>query len=384
MSRKLDNWLTAYREYTEGTESPPLFHLWVAVGTIAGAAQRKIYMDADYFQVHSNMYIILVSPPGKSRKTTALRIGKNLLKGAMEYGQDIHFSTQASSVAALVKQFIAIKNKDHQSLTAFSSELGSLLGASSIEMVDFLVDIYDCNPDWDKQTVQRGLEKIERPWLNILAATTPQWMGDHLSKTAVEGGFVSRSVFIYEDTRKRVAFPKLTEEQKVLQRYLKHDLAQIAQLSGEMRFSPDAKEFYKDWYENILDVKQDGDYRLIGYYERKHIQVLKVAMTLSLAEGDSLILQVRDIETAIGLLGEIESGMKRAFSAVGKNVYSTDLDRIREQIERAGRSSYKQLLTNNIHAVEKERFDSLLSSLIDMGEVERDGSFYIPCRNGKA
>lgn len=381
MPRKLPNWLLAYEEYTEGTESPPLFHLWVAVGTIAGAAQRKIFMDAGYFQVHSNMYIILVSPPGRSRKTTALRIGKNLLKGAMEYGSEVHFSTQASSVAALVKQFIAIKNKDHQSLTAFSSELGSLLGTSSIEMVDFLVDIYDCNPDWDKQTVQRGLEKIERPWLNVLAATTPQWMGDHLSKTAVEGGFVSRSIFIYEDMRRRVAFPELTEAQKTLQRYLKHDLAEIAKLKGEMKFSPDAKEWYKDWYENKFDGKQDGDYRLGGYYERKHIQLLKVAMALSLAQGDSLILEVNDVQTALHLLEEIEAGMKRAFSSVGKNIYSTDLDRIREQIQHAGKASYKQLLVNNIHAVEKEVFDRLLLSLINMGEVNREGDFYVPANH---
>ena len=158
--RQLDNWLDAYREYTAGTESPPNFHLWVALGTIAAAMQRKISMDAGYFDVHSNMYIILTSPPGRSRKSTALRIGKKLLSGLKDYGQEIHFSTQASSVAALVRQLVSIPNKEHQSLTAFSSELGSLLGSKSIEMTDFLVDIYDCDPGWDKQTIARDLEKI--------------------------------------------------------------------------------------------------------------------------------------------------------------------------------------------------------------------------------
>lgn len=214
MPRKLENWLAAYQEFTSGTESPPTFHFWVGIGTIAGAAQRKIKMDAGYFEIHSNLYIVLVSPAGKSRKTTALRIGKGLLSAAKDYGQDINFSTQSATPAALVRQFVSITNSEHQSLTTFSAELGSLLGSRSAEVTDFLTDIYDANPDWDKQTVSRGLEKIGKPWFNLLAATTPQWMGDNLSKTAMEGGFVSRTIFIYQDTRLRVAFHELTDREK--------------------------------------------------------------------------------------------------------------------------------------------------------------------------
>jgi hypothetical protein len=384
-TRKLGNWIEEYRNFTSGTESPAAFHLWVALGTISAAAQRKISMDAGYFDVHSNMFIILTSPPGKSRKSTALRIGKSLLRGLKDYGQDIHFSTQASSVAALVKQLTAIPNKDHQSLTAFSSELGSLLGSKSIEMTDFLVDIYDCDPDWDKQTMQRGLEKIEFPWLTLLAATTPQWLGDNLSKTAVEGGFVARSVFVYEETRLLVAFPELTEEQKKLKKLLIHDLAIISALKGRMTFSPEAKEFYKDWYENPKRLAgPTRDYRISGYYERKHIHVLKVAMALSLAAKNQLVLDVESIRAAILLLGSIEPGMRKAFSAVGKNPHATVIERIRDQIVDSGRIPYKRLLAANINDVGKDDFDKLLESLVDMGDIDWDGKNLIDARSSAA
>lgn len=383
MARRLANWLQGYREYTDGTESPEIFHLWVALGTIASAAQRKIMMDAGYYHVHSNMYIVLVSPPGRSRKSTSLRIGKNILKGLPDWGQEVYFSTQASSVAALVKQMSAIPNKEHQSLTAYSSELGSLLGSKSVEMTDFLVDIYDCEPDWDKQTVGRGLEKIDRPWFNLLAATTPQWMGDNLSRTAIEGGFVSRTIFVFDDTRKRVAFPELTEHQKVLQKHLMSDLAQIATIKGKFTFSPEGKEFYRHWYENASQP-ENVDYRITGFYERKHIHVLKVAMAVSLAESDKLVLEPRDIDVAINLLTELEPGMRRAFSAVGKNVYSTDLERIKTQIVESGGLSYKQLIAANIHSVEKEQLDKLLQTLVYMGEVEAvTGNRFVPTNGGK-
>lgn len=387
-SRKLPNWLQAYAEFTQGTESPEIFHLWVALGTLAGAAQRKIVMDLGYFHVHTNMFIVLVSPPGRSRKSTALRIGKSILKDVPLYGVDLFFSTQASSVAALVKQMAAIneKNKDHQSLTAFSSELGSLLGTKSVEMTDFLVDIYDCEPDWDKQTVGRGLEKIDRPWLNLVGATTPQWMGDNLSSTAIEGGFVSRTVFVFDDTRKRVAFPSLSEHQKGLRKALVHDLAHIAKLKGTATLSDEATEYYTHWYEKISDSK-DIDYRIAGFYERKHIHVFKVAMALSLAENDSLVIERRDVETAIAMLDELEIGMKRAFSAVGKNAYSTDIERIKSQIwdngTKNGGLHYKQLLAANIHSIEKDQLDKIIQALVSMGEIVGTKHFrFVPNQEG--
>lgn len=373
MARKLGNWLEAYREYTSGTESPASFHLWVALGTLAAAAQRKVFMDAGYYHVHSNMFVILVSPPGKSRKSTALRIGKNLLVGLKDYGSQINFSTQASSVAALVQQLSAIQNKEHQSLTAFSSELGTLLGTKSPEMIDFLVDIYDADPNWDKQTVARKLEKIDHPWFNLLAATTPQWMGDNLSKTAVEGGFVSRSVFVYDDTRLLVAFPELTDEQKALKKLLMHDLAEIASAKGQFTFHPDARKVYQEWYENPERLIGATDYRTSGFYEREHIHVLKVAMMLSLASKDKLVLMPEEIQAAILLLNDVKPGLKRAFSAVGKNTFGTTIERVRDQILSAGKIHYKKILALNIHDVTKDELDKLLESLDKMGEIIWNG-----------
>lgn len=382
--RKLANWLQAYHAYVEGTESLPIFHWWTALGTLAGAAQRKIFMDMGYYQVHSNLFVVLVSRPGVGRKTTALRIGKGLLRGTKDYGVDINFSTQASSVAALVRQFTGIANKEHQSLTAYINELGSLLGTKSTETTDFLTDIFDGNPDWDKQTISRGLEKIEKPWFNMMGGTTPQWLGENLSETAVEGGFVSRTVFVYgHEHGDLVAFPELTDEQKELRRHLMHDLAVIAQIKGEFRFTDEARNWYEQWYEDPARLSREYDERLTGYYQRKHIHMKKVAMLLRLSEGtteksEDLVVQLQDVQTALGVLEEIEPGMKKAFTAVGKNVLSTDLERIRDQIFKNGRIRYKEVLASHIHSVPKEDLDKLLQTLMDMGEITKEGEYFVP------
>lgn len=375
MKRKLENWIETYREFTSGTESPMKFHLWVALSVIAAAAQRKISLDMGYFDVHTNMYVILTSPPGRSRKSTALRIGKSMLRGLKDYGVPIFFSTQASSVAALVQQLSAITGttKEHQSLTGFSSELGTLLGVKSIEMTDFLTDIYDCDPDWDKQTAARGLEKVAFPWFNLLAATTPQWLGDNLSKTAVEGGFVARSIFVYEDTRLRVAWPELTEEQKKQKQLLVHDLAQIATLKGRMKITPEAKTYFQEWYEDPKRLNNEESSRVASFFEREHIHVLKVAMALSLGIKDTLELDVPDIKAAIGLLNDIKPGLEKAFSGVGRNVHSTVIEQIRNVIIERGKIPYKKLLATFINDVSsREDFDSVLATLVDTGDIAWD------------
>jgi hypothetical protein len=380
MARKLQNWLIGYRDYTAGTESPSVFHLWVGLSTLAGAAQRKIYLDHDFFQTHTNMFIVLVSPPGRSRKTTAMRMGKNLLKGVKDYGQDVFFSTQASSVAALVQQFVKISTKDHQSLTTFSYELGSLLGVKNDDVTNFLTDIYDCNPDWDKQTVGRGLELIERPWLNLLGATTPTWLGDNLSSTALEGGFMRRILFVYEDTRLLIALPKMTKAQKAIRQDLIEDLAHITALKGTFSFADKATEsFYESWYENPKRLELETNPMLSGFYEVKAEHIKKVAMMLSLSEGDSLVITQGHLEAAIGMVEELEPGMKKALMSIGKNPFSTDLDRISDQIHTAGSLTYRQLLAMNIHSLEKAHFDDNLMTLVEIGRAYREnGVYYSP------
>lgn len=360
--RKLSNWLRAYGEFTARTEPPATFHLWVGISMMAAAMQRKLYIDAGHFIAHSNMYIVLVSPPGRSKKGTAMKIGKGILKGIDDYAQEIHFSTQASSVAALVSQMSKIENKAHQSLTSISWELGSLLGSKTDEMTMFLTDIFDCEPDWDKQTIGRGLEKISAPWLNLLAGTTPQWMGDNLSRTALEGGFVGRTVFVYEDSRRLISFRPYSEDELLLKRELIHDLAHIAGKAGQFVFSPEGQEFWDDWYEDESRLN-DIDYRLSGYYERKPIQVLKLAMVYSLSVKDELIITPDDLGRALDTLAEIEPGMYKAFQSVGKNIYSVEAERIRSQIRSAGAISLRKVVSLNSRDLELEQIMKILQTL---------------------
>jgi hypothetical protein len=373
--RLLPSWLLGYRDFTVDNEAPESYHLWVGLAVIAGAAQRKIYMKEKHREILSNLYVILAGPSGKTRKTTAIKIGEGFLREI----PGIHFSTKAGSVAAMISQLaeIAKTDKDHQSMTVISHELGTFLSNDPVAAVDIMTDLFDGNPGWDKQTISRGVEQIPKPWVNLIAGTTPRWMGDNFSDTFVEGGFAARCLFVYEkDKSKLIPRQEETPESVILRKKLINDLKHINALKGEMHFTKAGGEFYDAWYmDEPARYPVVEDPRTVGYYDRKHVHVQRVAMLLSLAERDDLTVDVPDLKAALTLLKLIEPGMSKAFSAVGKNEYATDMERVLEQIRRAGDTGlpYAKIVSTNYAALGKGGVDQVLEQLAAMDAIKSRG-----------
>jgi hypothetical protein len=384
MPRKLDHWLLAYQQYTEGTESPATYHLWSGLATLAAAAQRKIRLRVERLKIHSNLMVVLVGPSGGPRKTTALDMARSLLKDSEpdaidveSYGQKIELAPEKASGAAIIRRLASIANRDHQSLSAYLGELGTLLGDKDKDMVDTITNFWDCRTDFEKDTIGRGAESITAPWLNILAATTPVWLADNLAATAMEGGLVSRGLWVYEaEKTRRVADPPEPPQQ--LRYDLVHDLAEIMKLSGWAHLTPEAHARYKHWYEVELDQERLPDARFASHRERKHVNVLKVALLISIAQDDSLEVQLGDFENALAYVGELEEGMSAAFQGVGKNLHSMDYERIKAQIKRAqGPVHYREIIQRNVHSIDKEIIDRILITLAQAGEIRREGQLFL-------
>lgn len=391
--RRLKNWISSFLDYTDILDCPVNYLRWTALSTISGAAQRKIYMNMEYFEVKPNMFVVLVGPPG-TKKTTAIRQGRKML-GAVE---GINMTSDAPSVVGLMDDFKDIPNKSHQSLNAFIYELSTLYENASETMTGFLTAIYDGDIDYTKRTRVGGKEKIPFPWFNLEAGTTPHWLGKNIGESEVEGGLVARTIYVYsEELILKSAKPRATPRHLKIKEDLIHDLAHISVIEGEFDFEEGddglAYQWYDMWYQNKMDkadevlvragFRKPGesatqsrfprmmDYRLAGYYSRKPIHLLKVAMSVSLAQKDELVLTLQDLLTALYLLQELEPGMAKAFSAVGGNEYATDIERIHNQIRSTGREGvfYSEIITANIHSMEKRFIDDALAALGAMGEI---------------
>lgn len=372
--RLLPNWITAYMAYTAESESPDEYHRWVAFSVLAGALRRQVFFDMGYFQLYANQYIVLVGPPGRCKKSTSMRIGRTLLGGV----PGIKFTTDSVTRERLIQDLTQAYSDGHSSMTAYSSELATLLTSSGMDMVAFLTDIYDSPHEWSHQTKMGGMNKIKAPYLNLIAATTPDWISKAMPMDTVGIGLTSRVVFVFQDTpRIRDPFPELSPEQVELQKFLVHDLNIIATLQGEFTLSPAAKEMYTVWYkQHTAEPNPTKDKRLNGYFDRKPMHLLKLGMVVSAATKNELVMTDQDIRDALAMLEQVEEAMPKVFANVGRNPLSASIDEIEDAIRETGEEGLPVafLLKNFKHDLRKDEIAEAINSLMERGEIRVAGS----------
>lgn len=370
--RQLADWLKAFLEYTAELESPINYFRWAGLSTIAGAAQRKIFAETPAFTIFPNLYVVLCGPAGV-KKSTAIRMGKRLLKQV----PGVNLSSDSPSVAGLIVEFTQITNVAHQSMSAFIGEMSTLYENAPDTMTGFLTAFYDGDDDYIKSTRSSKKEHITKPWLNLIAATTPSWLGDNLSRSAVEGGLVARTLYVYsEEVNLKNPFPEYTPALRRLESALVNDLIHISTLYGNFGFAGGkgaaAWEWYKKWYLDRSRLPAVADNRTSGYFTRKPQHLLRVALLVSLAKRDDLLYTVEDLEVGLALLAALETGMAKTFSSVGGNTFATDLERIASQIKSGGKDGmlYPSLIAANYHQLNKKLLDETLDYLCAANRIK--------------
>lgn len=365
--RVAGNWLRAYVGYTAELETSDNFHIWTGLSVIASAARRNVWLNQGHFLLYPNLYVILVGPPGDG-KSTAIRAGRKLLIQLPEifFGPDSLTREEMIAIMAKISEKEVTKSA---AMTLHSNELASLIEPSGMHMISLLTELYDCDDTFKYSTKHQGKDVVRRPCLNINAGTTPSWIAENLPARTVGHGYLSRNIFVYED-EKRFLNPRPKEPPKQITEALVEDLKHIATLRGEFTYADGAIEKYDYLYRKIYSTRPK-DYRLSDFHARKgKTHLLKTAMLLSMAERDDLTLHPQDLDTAYQLLNGLEARMYKAFSGVGKYEHASDMERILEDIERAGEMSAAEIHEQNYAVGDIEAIARILQMLERMGRVK--------------
>ena len=303
-------------------------HFWVAISTIAGALRRRVWIDQGYFQWTPNFYIILVAPAGIVSKSTTLSIGMNLLKQleGIKFGPDAVTWQALTQALAESNEQVLMSSGEYfpmSCITIASSEFGTFLNPNDREMIDVLVSLWDGPLGvWEKRTKTQGSDRIENPWINIAACTTPGWIAGNFPEYLIGGGFTSRCIFVYAETKRRlVAYPSndLPLEFIDIQKKLVHDLEAISLLRGPFILSPQALTWGTGWYEEHYKSKPKhlDNERFAGYLARKQTHIHKLAMVLSAAYKDELVITQSDLSAAAEIVTALEADMPQVFDKIG-------------------------------------------------------------------
>lgn len=381
MARKLKNWLEAYMQYADHTEAPRRMHFWAGVSAIAGALRRKAYIDQYYFRWFPSFYIVFVAKPGVVSKTTTIDIAMDLLREVpgIRFGPDaITWQSMITEFAAAAEMYEVNGNFHTMSAITFASgELGNLLDPQDKAMINALITLWDGKKTFEKKTKTSGNDKVENPWINMIAATTPHWIADNMPANTVGGGFTSRCIFVYAEQKERyIPYPKLevngSEEQLRLD--LIDDLNDIAiNLSGEFQMTREAVEWGMVWYEKNWTVRSEAleDERLDGYVARKQTHLHKLAMVLSAARSNDLIITEADLQLAEVMLNETEEDLAKVFSRIGRTPESLQMEQFLGVIKKRQVIPYDEAY-RYIHSAYSDfrNFEGALSGAIRAGYIE--------------
>lgn len=404
MAKRLNkNWLQTYLQYTSNSEAPADFHFWTGVSTIAGALERKVWIQQAYFKWVPNFYITLIAPPGIVQKSTTIGIGMGLLKEL----EDVHFGPSSTTWQALTdamgesfkmvempqqegKDFITRDTLPMSALTIPVSEFGTFLDPRNRELVDVLVDLWD-SPDgaWKRKTRGLGDSIIENPWLNIISGTTPGWMKENMPEYVISGGFMSRTIMVYADKKRHFrAFtdPKTDKALETLRQSLIVDLQQIHELVGEYELTPEARKWGEEWYEGHwtkpVAVELSNE-RFGGYRARKQTHIMKLSIVLAASESSELVIHKHHLQAAEKIVTANEPTMVKVFEHIGMKEDTRHVQEIIATVRVVGRISEQDLYRKVYRIMTNDEFLTACEAAERVGFIQRvsDGggaSAFIP------
>ena len=380
MSRHYPDWLQAFVEYASVPgEAPVRMYFWAGVSAVAGALRRKVWIDQFSFRWYPNFYIIFVAPPGVVSKSTTSDVAIKILRAVpgMKFGPDVvTWQSLVTTFAESSETFLW--NGEHHTMSAITleaSEFGNLLNPQDREMVDIYVRLWDAKESpFEKKTKHSGNDVIYKPWINMIACTTPAWIAGNFPEYMIGGGFTSRCVFVYADKKEKlVPYPDEVVPPDHLERAhkLTEDLEHISlNLQGPFKISPEAREFGRAWYIEHYSkphLELDND-RFGGYLSRKQTIIHKLAMVISASRSDELIIRLDDLASADTMVTDLESDMAKVFAKIGQAENAATADRLVTFVRGRGKVRYQEAF-RFVHAQlpSQRDFEDVLGGCIRSG-----------------
>lgn len=378
------SFLKDYLHYNSSNECPDSYHIWTAFCVLSSAVSRRVWIHQGYFLVFTNLYVCLVGKQG-TRKTTAKDQGYDLLRTALK--DEVPMAAESMSKESITQhmskdeQMRSFRDPsselplEYRPFTIFSTELKNFLSINPVNMLDFLTTIYDRGGScYDVITKNKGSDEIIRPHVVFLSCETPDWIRDRLKQNVISGGFSRRVNFIFElDRKKRIAFPEVLQSQKDAYARMVEHLKYLWSVSGEFTWEADARTFYKKWYDDLVIPKDNP--LLEGYAESEHIQVLKLAMLLSVCEYERpirLVITKPLLELAMEIVNSIKPNMLKLSEGYGSNKLASPSNKLLEMIDLNGgfmpELTLKKLMWNELQGRD---FNEVIQHYYDTKQLHR-------------
>lgn len=271
--------------------------------------------------LYPNLYTLLVGYAGTGKSIT-IAAAEQMLRTQ----EALHLAPTSVTMASMVDELSEAKCTvlrpgkvpplvEYNSLHLLADEFGALVHKYEAELMNGLQKIYDGGYYAQRRRGKDLYVEIQHPQLNILAGTTPAFLGQFMPEGAWDQGFASRIIMVYSGDRTLTDIFDVTgDDAPAGHQDLIYDLALIYGLYGPMSLSPGAIEAFRTWRsEGEKPVPHHP--KLTNYCSRRTAHVLKLCMVASASRGGDMQITLEDFELARGWLLGAELTMPDVFSA---------------------------------------------------------------------
>ena len=286
--KSTENFISQYLRYTENTEPPEAYNKWVAIWILAAAMGRRHIMKMGDLEVYPNLYVIIIGPAGRARKSTAVKAGTDLLVRA-----EVKLAPEAATKEALIDEMqehvrvVRTQDRNEGTVDTFtsecnvlSSELGRFFKRNDNDFLNFILHMYDCPTVSRTRTRSKGEVILNNVFFNMLGATTPTMLPTIIPEEDAGSGLRSRLLLVAANNNKAF-LPEPSYDTTLTVSLLERLIA--LHTADSVLYIPDEsyRKVYREWYVSTHGSLLNSEVSMLSsiaeYYGRKPIHILKLS-----------------------------------------------------------------------------------------------------------
>lgn len=318
------DWLDLFLDYTEGIPSPEIFRLWSGIAALAGAMERRVWIETARSKLFPNLYTLLVAPPGVGKSQAISHVTElwYTAKGLHVAPDNVTKPALIDAIGAASRKLVLSETglMEFHSLLVASSEFGVLVPAHDLEFLNTLNHIYDCPRNYRENRRSMGDNQVDitNPQLNILGGTQPAYLANLLPEEAWGMGFTARVIMVYSSKAINVPLFSAQAPRTAQFKELVLRLQTLVKQYGALDFTPECKAEIERWANDGCKPVPTHS-KLANYTSRRILHALKLSIIAAVSAGHSII-ELRDFDRAREWLLLAEATMPDIFrEMVGKS-----------------------------------------------------------------
>lgn len=314
--------------------------------------------------LRNNLYVTLVGPTTRSRKSTVQRITTDIVRAVMPPAPLPNRATTEALIKALSSR------SGVPSLWApdeFGVTLAEIYNRDFMKgLEEMLLTVYS-GDDYEYQRVMDTVT-IRQPHLSVLAAATPESIS-RAGTTALDSGLLPRFAVVYPSTMPESRAVQEASDLRIPRQALISRLTKILQWSNtnrEIKFDPPALVLLNTAEQNL--TTSSG--------ARLPTMLYKVAALSAISDERNLVGPA-DATSAITVVQRWADGMSSLVPQMYRHgtdqQFEQQLDYVLGELKKAGGSLHRTEIANLIN-VKKQRLDEIESTLHDKGKINVETS----------